>query len=77
MPSSSRRAWLPILLLLALLAYCISSHPGVALQALLFPRLRGNGESLSTTFEGTGTGLAFETGIRDVLGRMVVVLAAA
>lgn len=66
--SSSIITRLPILLLLALRAYCMSSQ--FPLPALLPARLRGSGESLPITFEGTGTGLVFEIGIREVLGRV-------
>ena len=67
MPSSSSSiAWLPMLPLRAFRWYCISSHVPEALPC----RLRGSGESLPTTFDGTGTGLAFDTGILDVLGRI-------
>lgn len=70
--SSSSNTWLPILLVLALRAYCISSQfPLLMLPCLL----RGRGESRSTTVEGMGTGLALEMGIRDVLGRGICVAA--
>lgn len=69
---SSSMVWLPMLWLRILcLLYAMPSSQ-LPLQAPLPFRLRGNGESRSTTVCGTGMGLFFEIGKREVPGLMAV-----